>query len=262
MKTFFTNDNKKRKKDNEKKEKKKKILQHSTFYIFLFPATFTSYISRGILPSVFTLIQPLLLVLLRQLIQLNLVSRPAFFIRAEARGEAGVVPPEILPVLYGLGHRLVRCLGQVHGQEAGNKGDETEENGGHFGIQRVEQHDGGCQGAAETGAHRSYPQTGVPHHGGEQLGSVIVNNGERARYVRLAEQNDPDDRRPRQIGSARWYHGRCYAAHASDQHERGDHAPSPHPIHQETDHHVGGHLDQAAEEQHEEGIADQVARVQ
>lgn len=114
-----------------KKEKEKKILQH----LHLFPTLSHFYISRGILPSVFTLIQPLLLVLLRQLIQLNFVSGPAFFIRAEARGEAGVVPAEILPVLYGLGHRLVHRLGQIHGQETGQKGDETEENGGHFGVQ-------------------------------------------------------------------------------------------------------------------------------
>lgn len=112
------------------------------------------------------------------MIQLNFVSRPAFSIRAETRGETGVVSAEILPVLYGLGHRLVHGLGQIHGQETGNKGDETEENGGHFGVQRVQQHYGGCQSAAETGAHRSYPQSGVPHHGGEQLGRVIINNGE------------------------------------------------------------------------------------
>lgn len=142
---FFTMNN-----DNKKKRKKNSAtFTFDILHLHHFPTpSHHVYISRGIFPSIFTLIQPLLLVLVRQLIQLNFVSRPAFFIRAETRGEAGVVPPEILPVLYGLGHRLVHRLRQIHGQETGHKRDETEENGGHFGIQRVQQHYGGCQSAA------------------------------------------------------------------------------------------------------------------
>lgn len=109
-----------------------------------------------------------------------------------------------------------------------------------------QEHDERRDGAADARAHGGRAQRRIPHHRGEELRRVVVDDGERAGNEELAEH---DDGRGQGAVRLRVDKGRVDASDAAQHHEGGDQVAPAQSVHEDAGKDVARHVHHARDEE-------------